>query len=382
MLKEGGRMKNATKNLLAKRFLVIMIFAFIYSIFCNNFAIGASVNWNNVDYVQLKANQTIYANETGTEKLKSKVLNSEQKTKQEIYKVLEVGSNRIKVEVNVSWSVFDLEGWVSKSSVDFYQGQEIKLLSSNYEGTSHSYSYGTLKDRSNSKSWNVACDDGNTYAIPLSSIYHVDDEVGEDLGLDEDNIQDSTEDKEQTKDEILDKTNSDLKDLTDQELKELYKQITEYEKQYGGTDSEIQEKKQAVAEELGARGYDTMDLEDITVVGPDTIYTSLPNKVDTSTSRQSLDDMMNDADRFIGLGNPQYDGDLADFSNTIYNILLSVGIVVAVIVGAIIGIKLMASNIDTIVEAKRLLIPYVVGCIVVFGGFGIWKIVVSILQGM
>ena len=45
-------------------------------------------------------------------------------------------------------------------------------------------------------------------------------------------------------------------------------------------------------------------------------------------------------------------------------------------------IKLMASNIDTKVEAKNLLIPYVVGCIVVFGGFGIWKIVVTILQNM
>ena len=42
----------------------------------------------------------------------------------------------------------------------------------------------------------------------------------------------------------------------------------------------------------------------------------------------------------------------------------------------------MASNIDTKVEAKKLLIPYVVGCVVVFGGFAIWKIVVSILQGM
>ena len=52
----------------------------------------------------------------------------------------------------------------------------------------------------------------------------------------------------------------------------------------------------------------------------------------------------------------------------------------AVIVGAIIGIKLMSSGIDTKVEAKKLLIPYLAGCVVVFGGFAIWKIVVTILQ--
>ena len=114
----------------------------------------------------------------------------------------------------------------------------------------------------------------------------------------------------------------------------------------------------------------------------DTIYTSQPHKNDTGNAGDSLDDVMNDADEFVGLGEVQYGGDLATFSNTIYNILLSIGVIVAVIVGAIIGVKLMASNIDTKVEAKKLLIPYVVGCVVVFGGFAIWKIVVSILQGM
>lgn len=114
----------------------------------------------------------------------------------------------------------------------------------------------------------------------------------------------------------------------------------------------------------------------------DTIYTSQPHKNDTGNATASLDDVMNDADEFVGLGEAQYEGSLATFSNTIYNILLSIGVIVAVIVGAFIGVKLMASNIETKVEAKQLLIPYVVGCVVVFGGFAIWKIVVNILQGM
>lgn len=113
----------------------------------------------------------------------------------------------------------------------------------------------------------------------------------------------------------------------------------------------------------------------------DTIYEK-PENTGSLNAGESLDDVIGDAEQFIGLGTPQYGGNLADFSNTIYNILLSVGVVVAVIVGAVIGVKLMASNIDTKVEAKKLLIPYVVGCVVVFGGFAIWKIVVSVLQGV
>ena len=65
-----------------------------------------------------------------------------------------------------------------------------------------------------------------------------------------------------------------------------------------------------------------------------------------------------------------------------YNILLAVGVAVAVIVGAIIGIKLMVAPIEEKAEAKKLLVPYVAGCVVVFAGFGIWQLVVTILQGI
>ena len=31
-------------------------------------------------------------------------------------------------------------------------------------------------------------------------------------------------------------------------------------------------------------------------------------------------------------------------------------------------------------ETKELLIPYVVGCVIIFGAFGIWKLVVNMLN--
>ena len=73
---------------------------------------------------------------------------------------------------------------------------------------------------------------------------------------------------------------------------------------------------------------------------------------------------------------------MQNFSKTIYNILFTVGVFVAVIMGGIIGIKLMVSSASEKADVKKLLVPYVVGCVVVFGGFGIWKLVVTILQGM
>ena len=118
------------------------------------------------------------------------------------------------------------------------------------------------------------------------------------------------------------------------------------------------------------------------------IYTSQPKRTGKSNEKdgagESIDDLINDADDFVTAGDSEKikQSSLQDFSNMMYNILLTIGIVVAVIVGAIIGVKLMSSGIDTKVEAKRLLIPYVFGCLAVFGAFGIWKIVVTILQGI
>lgn len=103
------------------------------------------------------------------------------------------------------------------------------------------------------------------------------------------------------------------------------------------------------------------------------------------SSEKSLEDMTSDADKFLNSGNAPsstFSASLQNFSKTIYNIMLTIGIFLAVIIGGIIGIKLMVSSASEKAEVKKLLVPYVVGCVVVFGGFGIWKLVVTILQGI
>ena len=67
-------------------------------------------------------------------------------------------------------------------------------------------------------------------------------------------------------------------------------------------------------------------------------------------------------------------------STTLYNILLVIAIIVAVIVGMVIGIKLMTGSISEKAKTKEMIIPYIAGCIVIFGAFAIWRIVVSVLS--
>lgn len=69
-------------------------------------------------------------------------------------------------------------------------------------------------------------------------------------------------------------------------------------------------------------------------------------------------------------------------ANDLYNLLLAVATVVAVIVGAILGIKYMLAGIEEKVQVKESLFPYLISCMVVFGSIGIWKLVVAISKNL
>lgn len=131
-----------------------------------------------------------------------------------------------------------------------------------------------------------------------------------------------------------------------------------------------------------------LDEVDTAVVGtdhssqeiPDTIYQYPDQKKPSSAG--SLDDMIGDADKFISSakGTAISASSLQNFSKTFYNIFLTIGIIVAVLVGSILGIKFMVGGAGEKAHIKELLVPYIVGCIVIFGAFAIWKIVVTILS--
>lgn len=108
---------------------------------------------------------------------------------------------------------------------------------------------------------------------------------------------------------------------------------------------------------------------------------SINTKAYANTTMQGV---ISSADDFLDSGDmsdtPISEESIQDTSNFIYNVLLTIGIIVAVICGAIIAIQFITGSIEEKANMKEKLIPYIVGCIIVFGAFGIWKIALLVLR--
>lgn len=120
--------------------------------------------------------------------------------------------------------------------------------------------------------------------------------------------------------------------------------------------------------------------------------TNVPYPNSSSSGRESKADhtageVIDEADSFISMGEKEANGiiskeEMQQLTDTIYNILLVVAIVIAVLLAAILGIKFLMEGASGKAEVQKALIPYVIGCAVVFGSFTIWKIVLVVLQGL
>lgn len=107
----------------------------------------------------------------------------------------------------------------------------------------------------------------------------------------------------------------------------------------------------------------------------------------TGSTQHTAGEIVDEADKFIDTGSKDANNkinpmNLVEMSDTIYNILLVAGIIIAIIVGLILGIRFIMGSIEEKAEIKAMIIPYIIGCVVVFGAFAIWKVVVDILQSM
>ena len=98
-----------------------------------------------------------------------------------------------------------------------------------------------------------------------------------------------------------------------------------------------------------------------------------------------IDGVISGADNFINsadTNNTIEQGSLKSTIDLIYNILLAIGLIVAVTAGAVLGVQFMMASADGKAEVKEKLIPYTVGCTVIFGAFGIWKLVMLFIGKM
>lgn len=100
-----------------------------------------------------------------------------------------------------------------------------------------------------------------------------------------------------------------------------------------------------------------------------------------SNKSYAVGQMFADADQFLGMGDNVEDvistESLKETSDFMYKAFLAVAIVVALIVGVIIGVKYIYESAEGQAKLKEAFIPYVVGCLIVFSAFPIWKIVIN-----
>lgn len=97
-------------------------------------------------------------------------------------------------------------------------------------------------------------------------------------------------------------------------------------------------------------------------------------------------DIFQKGDEFLEEGKnqetPISSEDMKKEVNQIYYILLGLGVALSVLVGAILGIKYMFGSIEEQVKVKETLFPYMIGCIVVFSAFAIWRIAINVLSNI
>lgn len=98
----------------------------------------------------------------------------------------------------------------------------------------------------------------------------------------------------------------------------------------------------------------------------------------------TMSGIVSDAESFLSngtsQGSPVNDEALKAGSSVLYNVLLAIGVAVAVIWGIIIGIEFVTGTLEDKADLKKALVPYVFGCVIIFGAFGIWKLVINLLQ--
>ena len=96
-------------------------------------------------------------------------------------------------------------------------------------------------------------------------------------------------------------------------------------------------------------------------------------------------DVVNKGKEFLNKGSQQqtsvnFQNATSGFSD-LAGILWGIGIILIVIAGGVIGIRYMMSSVEEKAEHKKLLIPYLVGSVIIFGALTIWRLLINLFNG-
>ena len=147
----------------------------------------------------------------------------------------------------------------------------------------------------------------------------------------------------------------------------------------GGKTDEKGEQVKMVTDNVAQFASDKVDQES---GGNATIYQKPEKSTQGNSDVGNIDGVIDNANNFLtGSNDVKYDeGSLQTFIGGLYNISLTIGVLAAVLIGAVLGVKYMMASAEGKAEVKSMLLPYAVGCAIVFGAFGIWKLTLTLLE--
>lgn len=176
-----------------------------------------------------------------------------------------------------------------------------------------------------------------------------------------------------------------------EDLKKLDALLKEYRNKYGLTDYTMRDIANKVRDKLKTNGetgptvaddVDNRDQEREEYEEEQKKHGVL-GSMDASVSH-TPNEIINEGNQFIEQASgTTIGGDkLQSASSSLYNILLSIGIFLAVAIGMYLGVKFMVSTAEDKAKVKEALIPYIAGCVVIFSAFIIWKFAILLLNGI
>ena len=99
----------------------------------------------------------------------------------------------------------------------------------------------------------------------------------------------------------------------------------------------------------------------------------------------SLSNIIESGDEFLSTGKGEADYKFFNSQkakgiiSNIYSIIFPLGVAITVIVGGVLGTKFMLASAEDKAKIKESLVPYVIGCIVIYGAIGIWTLTINIM---
>ena len=80
----------------------------------------------------------------------------------------------------------------------------------------------------------------------------------------------------------------------------------------------------------------------------------------------------------IGMTESKLKQNLKDVSNYLYKILVVGSIVISLVYAGVLGIKFITGSVEEKVKVQESLVIYLIGCLIAFGAFTIWKVIVTL----